>query len=278
MTGNSGPLGGLTNRPLNDQGTLILHQSRAPGTTGKPSARRPVAKLRPSTATAFSPRRPATSPAVSKTVFHPGLDHGHVPSGRWADVQADPNSSFELNRLCPLLSPMELVETAIVAKFLDKPIATEHLAWYLGAGGADFVEDAYIAQMLRRDAGIQGAIAARIPSGLTGKFAGFFKVEQADYADQDFRFAFGAIDRLDFEVDVAAGTVHVWFQDRYEWHPYYPKLYRAYPDDSARETNCVHAALVELKSSGAADFWMKGEATVPLSVIRPAKGGGKGEL
>jgi hypothetical protein len=35
-----------------------------------------------------------------------------------------------------------------------------------------------------------------------------------------------------------------------------------------------HAAFVELKSSGAKDYWMKGEATVPLSVIVPAGGGG----
>ena len=38
----------------------------------------------------------------------------------------------------------------------------------------------------------------------------------------------------------------------------------------ARDTNCVHAALVELKSGGAADYWMKGEARVPLSLIRGA--------
>ena len=35
-----------------------------------------------------------------------------------------------------------------------------------------------------------------------------------------------------------------------------------------RETNCVHAALVELQTTGASDFWMKGEATVPLSLFR----------
>ena len=83
------------------------------------------------------------------------------------------------------------------------------------------------------------------------------------------RFAFGAIDRLDIEVDFDAQTVHSWFQDFYEWPPFYPGLYTAFPDDAARETNCLHAALVELKDSGAADFWMKGEATVPLSVIVP---------
>ena len=34
-----------------------------------------------------------------------------------------------------------------------------------------------------------------------------------------------------------------------------------------RDTNCVHAALVELKSQGAADFWMIGEATFPLTLF-----------
>ncbi len=36
------------------------------------------------------------------------------------------------------------------------------------------------------------------------------KIEQSDYT-------FGAIDRLDVEIDWAAGTLHGWFQDRYEW-------------------------------------------------------------
>ena len=43
--------------------------------------------------------------------------------------------------------------------------------------------------------------------------------------------------------------------------------YVKFPDDDAREPNCVHAALVELQSGTAADYWMKGEATVPLSVL-----------
>jgi hypothetical protein len=107
-----------------------------------------------------------------------------------------------------------------------------------------------------------------------------FPFLQSDYVNQDLRFAFGAIDRLDFEVDLASGTVHAWFQDRYEWHPVYP-FYKQFADDTfggfARETNCVHAALVELKSTSARDFWMKGEATVPLSALASApKGGGGG--
>lgn len=203
-------------------------------------------------------------------VYHPGVNHGHTASGRWADVQAAPNSSFALNQLCPRMTPRELVGTAMLVKFRDKPIALAHLNWYLfGGRGADFVEDANIELMLRSDRTIQAAIARRLPPGMTrGKFAGFFKVEQTGpdgYENQDLRFAFGAIDQLDFEADFDAGTLTAWFQDRYEWHPFYPGLYTAFPDDGARETNCLHAALVELKTTGAADYWMKGEATVPLA-------------
>jgi hypothetical protein len=35
---------------------------------------------------------PAPPPAKSKTVFHPGVMHDHQPSGRWADVQENPDS------------------------------------------------------------------------------------------------------------------------------------------------------------------------------------------
>jgi hypothetical protein len=203
------------------------------------------------------------------TVFTPGVSHAHAPSKRWAEVQASPNSSLKLNILCKMMSPRELVGAAIMAEFRDKPIALDHLNWYLAAGrGTDFDEDDNIEKMLREDKTVQAAIRSRFPAGMTrGVFAGHLKVEQDDYTSQDLRFAFGAIDRLDFQVDFTANTIHAWFQDRYEWHPVYPGLYLKFSDDAARETNCVHAALVELKTSGAADFWMKGEATVPLSAI-----------
>jgi len=173
------------------------------------------------------------------------------------------------------MTPRELVGAAILAEFRDKPIALNHLNWYLATGrGLDLPEDGNITDMLQRDRGVQAAIRALIPPGRTsGTFATHLKLEQQNYGVEDFQFAFGAIDWLDVEVDFGAGTVHVWFQDRYEWHPVYPGLYTHFADDMARETNCVHAALVELKSSGAADFWMKGEATVPLSVITTGRAG-----
>jgi len=117
--------------------------------------------------------------------------------------------------------------------------------------------------------------------GKLGLFArrisrGHFKVYQHDYAVQDFRYAFGAIDRLDYEVGSGAGVMHVWFLDRYEFHPVYPGFYRVMTGDFARVTNCVHAAAIELKASGAADFWMVGYGTVPLSTVTGSAPSGGG--
>lgn len=216
-------------------------------------------------------------------IFHPGVDHKHKPSGRWSDVQDNPNSpgaSFALIAACKMMEPQTLVDTAIMVEFRDKPIALAHLNWYLSIGhGADFNENLNIKRMLERDTGVQAEIMKRIPgTQKTGKFASSFKLTQSMYADQDLRFAFGAVDILDFEVDFDAKTIQAWFQDRYEWHPVYVGLYTVHAGDVARETNCVHAALVELQASGAADFWMKGEATVPFSAFMksaaPSFGGG----
>lgn len=216
----------------------------------------------------------AVTRLLARTTYTPGVSHKHAPSGRWADVQANPDSGWKEELVCSHLSPINVVRAAIWAEFDDKPIAQDHLDWYLSKGGGkDYVEDRYVEMMLRQDGGVRHLIASLLPSPAptSGKFATHVKVEQGHYAIQDLRFAFGAIDRLDIEVDYDAGTLKAWFMDFYEWHPYYPALYTAFPDDAARETNCVHAALVELKSGTAADFWMKGEATVPLSVM-PAPG------
>ena len=201
-----------------------------------------------------------------RATFTPGVKHDHAPSGRWAEIQKEPNSGFWANRACANFSPNTVVKLAVMKELGDKPLALAHLSWYLGAFGADFVEDQHLERLLHTDAAVAWLIVKRIPwpRPHAGTQAGSMKVEQGDYVNQDFRFSFGAIDRLDFEFDWSAGTVHVWFQDRYEWHPVYPGLYTKFSDDEARETNCVHAALVEMKLDGASDFWMKGDATLRL--------------
>jgi hypothetical protein len=203
--------------------------------------------------------------------FHPGFSHGHTPAGRWSEVQKNPNSPnapFALETLCKLREPEDLIWWASM-RIWDNPLAQRHIDWYLKGSGADFNENAALKIVMEKDDGIRSAIGRRLPNGQTsGKVTDYFKLEQKQYGLDDARTAWGAIDRFDYEADYDAGTLHVWFKDRYEWHPYYPGMYSALADDApARETNCLHAAFVEMKSKCAADFWMVGEATVALKGI-----------
>jgi hypothetical protein len=228
------------------------------------------------TATSFGAT--ASVDLVVKTFFNPptyvaGVNHAHMPSGRWADVQDNPNNApgiigSALDLACKWTGEQGLVTAAKSLVFSDKPIALKHLNWYLTDGhGADFVEDDNIKDWLTRDSGIKNRLKHEIfPSPGVKRAAGHFEFEQGEFLNQDFAYAFGAVDRVDYEVSFIQDTVRVWFQDRYEWHPVYP-FYSFQPGDVVRETNCLHAALVELKTSGAADFWMKGQAEVALSAI-----------
>lgn len=218
-----------------------------------------------------APPTPPKAPSTPTTVFHPRVMHNHTPSGRWADVQAAPNSTGLEGAVCKRFDPATVMFLAGVAELGNKLIASDHLGWFLKhGGGADYVEDSNLDSMLRRDSKIQAVLRALIPTDRSsGTFVSRVEIRQDDYAEQDFRFAFGAIDRLDFEANFDPGTLHVWFQDRYEWHPVYP-FYTNLPGDKVRTDNCVHAAGVELKSGNARDYWMKGEATIPLTALQSA--------
>jgi hypothetical protein len=208
------------------------------------------------------------APVAKKTVFHPGVMHNHQPSGRWADVQANPNSPGIIGDVCSHAAPENVMRAASIRALYDKPLARDHLHWFFSGGGADFVEDSNLELMLRTDAKVQAKILKAIPTGKSsGTFADHVTITQDNYDDDDLQYSFGEIDRLDFEVDFTAGTLHAWFQDRYEWHPIYP-FYKKMDGDYLRDTNCVHAAAVELKSGTARDYWMKGEATIPLKAIQ----------
>ncbi len=152
------------------------------------------------------------------------------------------------------------------------PLAQQHLDHYLTGGGKDLRID--LEEVIRQDSGVRAKLAKAIQKFRRSSI----KINQQDYAVKDFQFAFGAIDQLDFEVDRATGLVHVWCMDRYEWHPV-GFGYKLLKGDVRRVSNCVHAAAVELKPKGAADYWMKGDAVVPLKLITapaapPSSGGG----
>jgi len=230
-------------------------------------SRHDIEKLEcPAPQSANKPAAPA--PPAPKTEFHPGVMHDHQPSGRWSEIQDDPRNKGFVGFACRHSNPHDTLSTASFAELTGKKIATEHLQWYASGRGAEFKEDDNLKLMLRTDAGVQKVLADMIPKDRTsGSYTGHVKLEQRDYKDADFKNSYGTIDRLDFTVDYDKQTIHVWFQDRYEWHPVYPG-YKQFPDDFVRPTNCVHAAAVELKSQGARDYWMKGETTLPLAEIR----------
>jgi hypothetical protein len=248
--------------------------------------------LRPERASRRPPP-PAPTPArkgrTFVTRFHPGVAHNHAPTGRWSDVQADAakrsakaqaDLQAELakglgaNRqriadlteilgtegACSRLPPLGVLLAARQTVMIGMPLGQKHLDHYLRGRGADLAVD--LADVIRRDAGVRAKLRAAIRVAPAGNI----RINQKDYKVEDFRFAFGAIDRLDYEVDRSVGLVHVWFMDRYEWHPVgfgYKKL----AFDERRVSNCAHAAAVELKASGASDYWMKGDAVVPLAVV-----------
>jgi hypothetical protein len=224
--------------------------------------------------------------------FNPGVKHDHTPCRKWEEILHHPNNSGgkddslknALDKACAVLAaaadapiplphgPELLVVTARAILFVKRPLASKHLEFYLHGGGQDFVEDDNIKDWITRDSGIRNRLKREIfPHRAKPRMHGEFFFHQKEYAKdeagQDFRFAFGSIDKVDFEVDLADHLVRVWFKDRYEWHPFYPKLYPPKPGDAARDDNCVHAAMVEMQDQGAADYWMKGVAEVPLSLI-----------
>jgi len=250
----AGPLGTATNSPQVDPGTMAMTAMPAPGPAGaKASAPAPA---------------PAPDVIPGETEFHPGVSHGHNPCGKWAEIQKNPNTSdWKCAAACKISNPWMMAQWAKLGELSDKPLATKHLDYYLAGTGDIFDEDDNIENWISTDAGVQAKLVSLFPSNRSGVFTSHFEMEQKDYDDVDFKDAFGGIDIVDFSVDFGAGTVHVWFMDRYEWHPAYKGLYDIQKGDVIRSTNCLHAAMVELKSSGAADYWMKGEATVQLSVV-----------
>jgi hypothetical protein len=217
-------------------------------------------------------------------VFIDGVEHNHPASGKWAVVSSNPRNAGsgddeggvnelgilngkvlgELCKRCP--NPNCVIEKVISLRFGSLPLAKKHIDLYLRGGGRDFNEDQNIAIWIRSDGGIRQALVRELDAiePKRGRQSGHFEFSTTAFEDTDFQFSFGSIDRIDFEFDFDLDECTIWFKDRYEWHPFYPDIYPSKAGDERRQTNCVHAAFVEMKQQGAADFWMRGEATVPI--------------
>lgn len=215
---------------------------------------------------------------VHQTVYVPTMTpHNHRPVKDWNKLLDDIRQPREnisgaaMAALCAVhADPNTFVNAAIAAEFNDKPVAKKHLDWYLRDGrGQDYKEDDNIANWVRSDWGLRKRLARFIlDNAVRGpRYHGWLEFTPGMYANQDYYYAFGTIDRLDVQFDLIAKTVKIWFKDSYEWHPVCDGYYTKFPDDEVRVTNSLHAALVQLKDRGAADYWMLGEATFPMSLL-----------
>src|SRR5207247_4100598 len=181
------------------------------------------AALAPIVAGQAAPSTPSGSGNFAPTVFTPGENHGHQPIGAWADVQRSEMPACALRGtlhpvlyanqhcVCATSSPATVLKLARDIELSGLPLAQKHLDHYLTGGGADLPVD--LGDIVRRDVGVQAVLASAMRSGDTGSV----RIEQANYDVKDFQYALGAIDRLDFEVDHAAGLVHIWFKEGYEF-------------------------------------------------------------
>lgn len=211
------------------------------------------------------------------------VNHGHQPSGKFNQIKNRPYTLGELDPFDPEIalrltiiaflnaSPdaNSFCRAVIVAQFSSMPAAKAHAFHYLTGNGAVFNEDANLTAWLQQDAVVRSFIGRSIRENRKngGTFKRFMEYKANLIKVEDFRNSFGSIDRLEWEVDLDAEVVHVFFQDVYEWHPVYDGLYTKLPGDERRNTNPIHAAMVEMKLAGAKDFLMRGETFLPISLF-----------
>ncbi|HEX7312765.1 MAG TPA: DUF4157 domain-containing protein [Pyrinomonadaceae bacterium] len=203
--------------------------------------------------------------------------HPHPALGIWSAVQSNARSECLVQSgtrarsecACAVMSSANVLAAAGTIEMFGKPLALQHLNHYISGGGVDFDENTNLDNLMTQDAGARAVVA----NAISGADRGNVFIQQGDYSDQNFRYAFGGIDRVDYKVDRPAGTVDVWFKDRYDFHPAgfgHTNMGTGDLPAPGRETNCVHLAAVEEKANGAADFWMIGHATLPLSLFTTA--------
>ncbi len=119
------------------------------------------------------------------------------------------NTRAEIECICGHSTPQEALNRARGGTMFPGGLASDHVDHYLTGGGADYQED--LRKVLLKDSGVRTKLAAAIKLAPRGCVS----IEQRDYSEHDFKYAFGAIDRMDYQVN-SGGTVHVWFKDRYE--------------------------------------------------------------
>ncbi len=149
---------------------------------------------------------------------------------------------------------------------LNLTLALKHVNHYLNGSGKTLNVSKNLKELFYQDSNVRNVFSSNIGSSLRGRF--FLK--QFYYSKLNFKYAFGGIDRVDWEISKDKKTITIWFADRYDYHPV-GLGYRKFGgpgDENPRRTNRLHAAMVEMKKYHAKDYWMKGKATFPLSLFK----------
>jgi hypothetical protein len=215
------------------------------------------------------------------TIFHPTSAHHHEPvlePDEWNKVceeaAKDPNLGFFLTRFARNKASPPIVVAAAKGSLLPLSdfLAQLHLDYYLGGRGGVLNEDDNLKRWIEGDKNARTVISRRILEARRGDESPvhvMFEFNQKSYDDDDARQSFGTIDNLEVSVDFVLGKVFVWFEDTYEWHPTYSQYTKPFrcPDDVPRDTVFGHAALVQMKTRGAKDFQMRGQAEFPMRIF-----------
>jgi hypothetical protein len=204
--------------------------------------------------------------------YHPTVAHHHEPvqePGEWDKVceeaLKDSKLDYSLQAFAKIkASPPVIAEAAKMALFADS-VAKWHYDYYLKGYGGVVNEDANLENWIKGDARARRNIATEI---IRHKFSqsvvkDYFEFGQDMYDDGDAKRTFGTIDQLDYIADFNQGTVDLWFEDTYEWHPPYSQYTNPAPCKGVKDrgTHFGHAALVQMKRRGAKDFQMRGKAS-----------------
>jgi hypothetical protein len=211
--------------------------------------------------------------------YHPSDAHHHEPvqePDEWNNVcdeaAKDPNLGWILKGFARRkASPPPIVAAARLALAAD-PMADWHFIYYLGGAGGVVNEDSNLKRWIESDSNARTVISRRIIETRRGNespVSVMFEFGQKSYDNNDARQSFGTIDKLEVSADFVMGSVEIWFEDTYEWHPVYSQYTKPIrcPNAVDRDSNFGHAALVQMKTRGAKDFQMRGKATFPMKIF-----------
>jgi hypothetical protein len=173
-----------------------------------------------------------------------------------------PDARSTVDCACAHGSPRQAALAALPVLVAAGSLARELYLHFLGGSGTEMPID--VAGMIARLPSVREKIRASIAHG--GR-SGTTRLNQSDYHDREYQFAYGAIDCVQWQALPPANRswrtdpatqIRLSMLDYYEFHP-----------GRHGVSQCAHAACVESVARGEArNFWTRGEAVVTWRELR----------